>query len=74
MEQMMLYIKPFLSTGATDREIYELLRVNNRLARAGGTKTTYRTAQNIINKARKNFGIYNPRGKYAALNVTQEQS
>lgn len=69
MEQMMLYIKPFLSTDVTDREIYDLLRANNRLARAGGAETTYRTVQNIINKARKNFGIYNPRGKYADMNV-----
>lgn len=69
MEQIMLYLKPFLSTGVTDRAIYSLLERNNKLARAGGIKTTYRTAQNIINKARKKFKIYNPRGKYAALNV-----
>lgn len=74
MEQMMLYLKPFLSTGVTDREIYSLLDENNKLARAGGIKTTYRTVQNIINQARKKFKIYNPRGKYAALNVIQEQS
>lgn len=66
MEQVVLYIKPFLSTGVTDREIYDLLGQNNKLARAGGIKTTYRTVQNIINKARKQFKIYNPRGKYAA--------
>ena len=72
MKQMMLYLKPFLGTGSTDREIYNLLNANKKLARAGGTKTTYRTVQKIINKARKEFKIYNPRGKYAALNITQE--
>lgn len=73
MEQIMLYIKPFLTTGSTDREIYNLLDDNNKLARAGGIKTTYRTIQNIINRARKKFKIYNPRGKYAGLNIDPEQ-